>query len=131
MGSYVSKLFFLVCLLAVLVTFAGCKSEAPAFQVNDVVSDPGAFNGSLTLEGVVYAYAQADATILGVMDKKELQCTTPNCNKVLMPVKVSTPRPAIGDEVKISGTIVKEEWGYLMMASQVEVIRNHELGGGR
>ena len=116
--------FSLIALLAVV----GCSSESHTFQVNDVVSDPGAFNGSLTIEGVVYAYAKDDAMILGVMDKKELQCTTPNCNKVLFPVKVGNPRPAIGDEIRVSGDIVKKDWGYLMQATKVDVVTNHKLG---
>ncbi len=117
-----------VFLLITLLTITGCKTDA-AFQINDVVSDPGAFSGALTIEGVVYAYAQDDAMVLGVMDKKELQCTTPNCNKALLAVKVNNPRPAIGDEVIISGAMSKKIWGYLMEATEVKVMKNHKLGG--
>lgn len=112
-----------------LALAAGCKNEVPAFQVNDVASDPGAFDGSLTVVGIVNAYAQSDATLVGVMDKKELQCTTPNCKKVLLPVKLKGPRPAIGDEVRISGTFSLETWGYVFHADKMEVLANHKQGG--
>ena len=124
----VAKSILLVFSVLAVLAITGCNTES-TFQVNDVVSDPGAFSGSLTIEGVVYAYAQDDEMILGVMDKKELQCTTPNCNKALLPVKVANPRPEIGDEVVISGSIVKKAWGYLMESSGVEVVAKHKLGG--
>jgi hypothetical protein len=79
--------------------------------------------------GITYGYSQSDATIVGVMDKKELQCTTPNCNKVLLPVKITGTRPAIGDEVKISGSFTREPGGYLFHADKMEVLANHKLGG--
>ena len=115
--------------LCLLALSAGCKNEAPAFQVNDIVSDPGAFSGPLTVEGIAYGYSQADATVVGIMDKKELQCTTPNCKKALIAVKINGPRPAIGDEVRISGSFTREPWGYLFHAKEMEVLANHRLGG--
>jgi hypothetical protein len=112
-----------------LALAAGCRNEAPAFHVNDVASDPGAFGGSLTVVGITYGYSKSDATIVGIMDKKELQCTTPNCNKVLLPVKIKGTPPAIGAEVKISGSFSRESGGYLFHAEKMEVIANHRLGG--
>jgi len=121
------SLFLSILCAAALLT--GCQSEAPAFQVNDVVSDPGAFNGSLSVVGIVNAYAQSDATLVGIMDKKELQCTTPGCSKILLAVRVEGTRPAIGDEVKVSGTFVRESWGYVLNAEKISVLANHNLGG--
>ncbi len=129
MKTNIRNLFVLVAALSFLALATGCKNEAPAFGVNDVVSDPGAFSGSLTLVGIVNAYSQSDATIVGVMDKKELTCTTPNCEKVLLPVKITGPRPAIGDEVRISGSFTAESWGQLFNASEMEVLATHNLGG--
>lgn len=117
-------------LVVVVLLFAvGCSQETPALQINDVVSDPGAFEGPMTVVGVAYAYAQSDDAIVGVMDKKELQCTTPNCSKALLAVRVAGARPAIGDEVKISGSFSRESWGYLFRAEKLEVLAHHKLGG--
>ncbi len=129
MQSIFRYLCVLVATLSLTVLIAACQQETPALQVNDVVSDPGAFSGSLTLVGIVNAYAQSDPNILGVMDRKELQCTTPNCEKVLLAVKVSGPRPSIGDEVKVSGSFSREPWGYLLNADKVEVLAHHKPGG--
>jgi hypothetical protein len=124
------NLFVFITAILLLALAAGCKNDAPgAFQINDVASDPAAFDGPLTLVGIVNAFAQSDATIVGVMDKKELQCTTPNCNKVLLPVKITGTRPAIGDEVRISGSFSREPGGYLFRAEKMEVLANHRLGG--
>ncbi|PLX85575.1 MAG: hypothetical protein C0617_03505 [Desulfuromonas sp.] len=119
---------FCIVTLFVVALAAGCKPEAPAFQVNDIISDPGAFSGSLAVVGIVYAYAQDDATLVGIMDKKELQCTTPNCKKVLLPVKVAGARPAIGDEVEAFGALAREPLGYLLRAERVQVLASHNLG---
>lgn len=120
------KVVVCISILAMVGLTAGCKEEV--LQVNDVVSDPGAFSEPLSLEGIVYRFAKGDTSIVGVMDKKELQCTTPNCNKALLAVKVSGSQLAIGDEIKVSGTITKESWGYILTADQVEVITRHKLG---
>lgn len=113
-------------ILTMISLTTGCKEDV--FQVNDIVSDPGAFSEPLALEGIVYRFAQGDTSIVGVMDKKELQCTTPNCNKALLAVRVPGPQLAIGDEIKVSGTITKESWGYILKAEEVEVITSHKLG---
>lgn len=125
----IHKLGIFLLVFAVLAVLAGCKSEAPVFQVADVAADPGAFTGTLTLVGVAYGYSQADPTVVGVMDKKELQCVSPTCNKQLLPVKITGARPAIGDELKITGTFSREPWGYLFHAEAMEVVTNHKLGG--
>jgi len=115
--------------MALFGLMSGCKEQSAVFQVNDVISDPGAYSQPLTVEGVVYAHAQDDATIVGVMDKKELQCTTPNCNKALLAVKISGQMPAVGDEIRASGSFAKERWGYVLQADAVQVITRHKLGG--
>lgn len=129
MNKSVLKSACVVFLLAIFMMTAGCDNSAPAYQINDVASDPGAYSGVLNLEGVVYTFAQGDKSIVGVMDKKELQCTTPNCKKVLLAMKISGPQLAIGDEIKVSGSIVKESWGYLLKTDQVKVVGSHVLGG--
>ncbi len=115
--------------ISLLALTAGCKNETPALQINDIVSDPGAFSGSLTVVGIASAYSRSDASVVGLMDKTELQCTTPNCNKMLLPVKITGERPAIGDELKISGSFSREPGGFIFHAETMEVLAKHRLGG--
>ncbi len=116
-------------LLASLVILTGCKNDALVYQVNDVSSDPGAYSGALTMEGVVYTFSQQDPSLVGIMDKKELQCTTPNCKKTLLAMRVVDSKLAVGDEIKVSGSLVKESWGYLLKAEEVKIMAKHKLGG--
>lgn len=126
MKHSVLKVFVYISILVMAGLTTGCKEDV--FQVNDIVSDPGAYSEPLALEGIVYRFAQGDTSIVGVMDKKELQCTTPNCNKALLAVRVPGTQLAIGDEIKVSGIITKESWGYILKAEDVEVITRHKIG---
>ena len=122
------KIVVYVAMLAVFGLLTRCKEQAPVFQVNDVASDPGAYSKPLILEGIVYSFAKGNTSIVGVMDKKELQCNSPNCNKTLFAVKSNGVQLAIGDEIKASGTISKESWGYILNADSIVVATKHKLG---
>lgn len=122
-------LALIVLALPLLAFAAGCSQDPAAFQVNDVASDPAAFSGQVTVVGITYGYSKSDPSVIGIMDKKELQCTTPNCNKLLLPVKVQGPLPAIGDEIRVSGSFSREPGGYLFRALELKVLANHNVGG--
>ena len=120
------KFIYALLLLAFVPLLSGCSQDGFTYQVNDVASDPGAFTGALNIVGVVSAYSPTDATLIGIMDKKELQCTTPNCNKAILPVRYQGERPALGDEVQVSGSFVNQK---LFQADTLKVLANHNLGG--
>lgn len=111
--------------LALLLTGPG---DAGALHVNDVGSDPGAFTGTLTVTGITAAFAQHDPTLFGLMDLKELQCTTPNCNKLLLPVRYQGKLPAIGDQLTVTGAFIPVGGGYVFAAEKIAVVKNHKLG---
>jgi hypothetical protein len=100
-----------------------------ALNVNDVGSDPAAFAGTITVTGIIAGVSQQDPSIIGMMDKKELQCTTPNCKKIYLPFKASGYTPNRGDEVLATGRFIAEANGYLFMADSVKVVRTHRIGG--
>jgi hypothetical protein len=95
----------------------------------EVASDPAAFSGTITVTGVTYGYSRQDPNIFGIMDVKELQCQSPNCNKLILPVKYQGKMPAGGDEITMTGSFVNIGGGYLFAAEQIKVLRNHKLGG--
>jgi hypothetical protein len=113
-----------VAIIAVVLT----RGET-ALNVNDVGSDPAAFTGTITLTGVTKAVSPQDPTLFGIMDMKELACTMVNCNKLLIPIRFSGPIPAIGDEVRVTGSFVNQGDGYLFVATAVKVVRHHQIGG--
>lgn len=114
--------------VAVAFAFFG-QGDAKALNVNDVGSDPAAFTGSITVTGIMWAVSKQEPTIFGIVDKKELQCTSPNCNKLILPVRYQGKQPVVGDEIRVSGRFVAMERGYLFAAEKVKVVRHHKIGG--
>lgn len=112
--------------LSYVLFFGG---NASALHVNQVASDPAAYTGSVTVTGIMAGTSPQDPSIFGMFDVKELQCTTPNCNKLYLPVKYQGGMPLSGDEVRVSGTFVKTTEGYFLSATNVKVLRNHKIGG--
>lgn len=105
------------------------RSGANALQVNQVGADPSAYSGTITVTGIMAGTSPQDPSVFGMFDLKELQCTTPNCNKLYLPVKYPGVMPKPGDEVRVSGNFINSGGGYLFSASSVKVVRNHKIGG--
>lgn len=105
------------------------KGGGSTLQVNQVAADPTAYSGAITVTGVMAGTSPQDPSVFGIFDIKELQCKTPNCNKIYLPVKHQGTMPKPGDEVRISGSFVNTSDGYLFAASNVKVLRNHKIGG--
>ena len=113
---------------AIAFTFVK-QGEAKVLNVNDIGSDPAAFSGTITVTGIMAGVSQTDSSIFGIMDVKELQCTSANCNKVFIPIKYSGSQPVVGDEVKVTGNFMNTAGGYLFIAEKLKVLRNHKIGG--
>ena len=128
MKKYILAGIGLALVIAVTVVFLQ-QDNVHALAVNEVASDPAAFTGTITVTGVTYGFSRQDPNIFGIMDVKELQCKSPNCNKLILPVKLQGKLPAGGDEVSLTGSFVNSGGGYLFTADQIKVLRNHKLGG--
>ena len=105
------------------------RGDATALQVNQLASDPSAYSGTITVTGIMAGTSPQDPSVFGIFDLKELQCTTPNCNKIYLPVKSQGTIPKQGDEVLVNGSFLKTNEGFLFSASSVKVVRNHKIGG--
>ena len=124
------RLLSILLIVIGIATASGCKQETPVLNVNDVASDPGAYSGTLRIVGVVDVFSKDDPSILGIMDRKELACTSPNCHKAYVAVKVPGKAPVRGDELLVTGTFQPDTtFGQLLMAQEVKVTANHNLGG--
>jgi len=128
MKKYIFAGIGLVVVIAVTVMLLQ-QPNVHALAVNEVASDPAAFSGAITVTGVTYGFSRQDPNLFGIMDVKELQCQSPNCNKLILPVKYQGKLPAGGDEITLTGAFVNAGGGYLFAAEQVKVLRNHKLGG--
>lgn len=105
------------------------QGEARVLNVNEVGADPAAYAGTIVITGVMGATSAEDPTLFGIMDLKELKCPVKGCNKLFIPVKHQGKQPALGDEVKVTGSFTKVDGGLVFTAMNVEVVRNHKIGG--
>ena len=105
------------------------RGNAAALQVNQVASDPSAYSGTITVTGIMAGVSPQDPSVFGIFDLKELQCKSPNCNKIYLPVRYQGTMPKLGDEVQVSGSFVPVSGSYIFSASNVKVVRNHRIGG--
>ena len=105
------------------------QGDAKALNVNDIGSDPSAYTGTITVTGIMAGLSESDKSIFGMMDVKELQCKSANCNKIFIPIRYSGAMPVVGDEVRATGSFVKLDAGYLFDAAKVKVVKNHKIGG--
>lgn len=113
--------------IALLFTLVGCDSKT--LNVTDVASDPAAFKSAITLTGIVAGTSAQDPSIFGIMDIKELQCKTQNCNRIYIPITYKGTFPVRGDEVRLTGSFVIQGGGFLFSAEKLKVVRNHKIGG--
>ncbi|BCS52737.1 hypothetical protein [Geobacter sp. SVR] len=118
-----------VAFVAAIVFIAVRMGDAKALNVRDVGGDPLSFTGTITITGIMGGLSQQDPSIFGIMDVKELQCKTPGCNKLFIPVKYQGTQPVLGDEVKVTGSFVTLPDGLVFAAQNVKVVRNHKIGG--
>jgi len=126
------KYIYVVVALAIgaAVAFGMAKQgNAKVLNVNDIGADPAAFTGTITVTGIMAGISQTDKDIFGIMDIKELQCKSANCNKIFIPVKYQGQQPVVGDEVRLTGNFQKLPAGYLFAAEQMKVVKNHKIGG--
>jgi hypothetical protein len=128
MKKYIFAGLGLVAVIAVTVVFLQ-QPKVHALGVNEVAYVPAAFAGAITVTGVTYGFSRQDPNLFGIMDVKELQCQSPNCNKLILPVKYQGKLPAAGDEISLTGSFVNTGGGYLFAAEQIKVLRNHQIGG--
>ena len=105
------------------------KGDAKALNVNDIGADPAAFTGTITITGIMAGVSQYDKSVIGIMDIKELQCQSANCNKIFIPIKVTGALPTAGDEIRATGQFLKNAQGYLFAAEKIKVVKNHKIGG--
>lgn len=121
-----------VALVTAVLSFAllSCGSSK-ALNVNDVASDPSAFTGKIKIAGVMAGTSKQDPSVFGIMDIKELQCTTVGCNKLYVPARCNSgvKAPVPGDEVVMTGSFTKEPTGMIFAVEKIVVVRNHKIGG--
>jgi hypothetical protein len=124
------KLFIM---LAVILFITGCGSDrgvqgpVNVLAIRDISSDPFAFTGVLTINGVVTDFLESDTAIFRLKDTQEiLLCLQLHCDSFRLPVKYigSGGLPKIADEVNITGRWSDTGDGVIFEATAFAVRRN-------
>lgn len=103
----------------------GAKPQAKngILSVNDIQADPAAFQGTITINGVVSGFPKEDPKTFAIIDTTEAKlCRTVTCARFYLPVHYEGPAPKVGDEVNVTGEFTEK--GQLFNAQKVEVLRN-------
>lgn len=124
--AYILAIFVVVSAIA---GFLWLNNKSSTLHVNQVGADPLAYSGSITVTGIMAGVAPENPAIFGMFDVKELQCTTPNCNKLYIPVRHQGTMPKPGDEIRVTGSFATVAGGMLFDAKNIKVLRNHKIGG--
>lgn len=117
-----------VALAASFALFQG--KEGPSLSVKAVSEDPSKYPGTITVAGVVAGVAKEDPTVVGILDTEEAKCKTPGCSKVFMPVRYPGERPGMGDEVKVTGSFVKQNGSLFFQAKKLKVVKKYAKSQG-
>ncbi|GFO63584.1 hypothetical protein M1B72_09360 [Geomonas paludis] len=123
-------LIAVVILIGAAIAFGVANKDAgKSLNVNDIGPDPSAFTGTITITGINAGVSPYDNSVIGIMDVKELQCKSANCNRIYIPVKYPEQQPKVGDEIKATGAFHKFPTGYMFIAQKLKVVKNHKIGG--
>lgn len=121
----------LVAVIIACLAFAGLSggmgAKPPAknriLSVNDIQADPAAFQGTVTINGVVSGFPKEDPKTFAIIDTAEAKlCRTVTCARFYLPVKYEGLAPKVGDEVNVTGEFMDK--GRLFNAQKVEVLRH-------
>ena len=127
MKMYQRLVVALVLGTAVAFGMAGCQGDAKVVNVSEIGDKPESFTGEMTLAGIMGGVSQYDKTVIGIMDVKELQCKSSNCQKLFIPVKVTGELPSPGDEIRATGQFHKYPNGFLFEAKKIKVVKKHNI----
>lgn len=124
---------YILALAAIVITgiaFAGFSSGMSKrvqakgiLSVSDIESDPAAFQGVITINGVVAGRSQNDPKVFAIIDTAEAKlCKSTHCARFYLPIKYAGQAPKEHDEVNVTGSFVEK--GRVFNASKVEVLRH-------
>ncbi len=100
--------------------------EGGVLSVNDIQADPFAYNGTITITGVVANkshFRGLPTDIFLIIETSEAKiCKLTGCARFYLPVKYEGKHPKEWDEVNVTGSFV--EGKILFNATKVDVLRH-------
>lgn len=93
------------------MALAGCSDNGKALSVNGAQSNPSAYQGTVTIAGIVAGVSRQDPKVFALMDMAEAKCNKPGCEKILLPVRYEGDTPKPGTAVQVTGSFTPQ-WEY-------------------
>jgi hypothetical protein len=104
--------------------------KAEGLDVHDIVADPLAYTGEITVRGGVMENVDRDTRLFQVVDYREYRsCRTVTCPRKWISVISDRKLPKAWDVVEVSGVIEKSdlgEGGFVLKAREVRVTGSYE-----
>jgi len=92
-------------------------------SVNDIQADPSAYQGTITINGVVAVLSKQDTKIFAIIETSEAKlCKQTGCARFYLPVRYEGGIPKVWDEVNVTGSLAEK--GRIFVATKVEVLRH-------
>lgn len=97
---------------------SGASGAPPVFSVREVADDPLAFNGVITITGIVTRLSDDSPTLFGIGDALRRAC----CADIVLPVSYSGDGeiPTLGDYVNVTGEWGNTETGIVFLVFDIE-----------
>jgi hypothetical protein len=121
--------FAMIIIMAGIVFIGlGCSKtkitkEGGILSVNEIQAEPAAFQGVIRVTGVVARVKEKTKQFTLLDTDEALNCESDKCALFYLPVQCGGNLPQRGDEVNITGSLVKED-RFIFDASHVDVLRH-------
>jgi len=106
---------------------SGSAKNTIILSINDIQSDPLAFTGALTINGVTAVFSEDDPMVFGIKDTAELLfCRDLYCDAFTLPARYvgDGPMPVLADEVDVVGSWGEYEGRFILEVTEISVKRN-------
>lgn len=101
-------------------------------SVNDIQSDPSAYKGTITINGVMAGVAKDDSKVFAIVDTAEVKaCQSVGCGTFYLLVKYNGKLPNLGDEVNVTGSFTGSGDNLIFNATEFKTLGNIIPKGGQ
>ena len=104
------RLFVLLASILLAVGFvAGCSKndDVKALSVRGIKANSSAYQGTITIAGVVAMVSPKDPKMFAVMDLDDVKNNVPPPQRLFMPVRYEGAVPPVGEAVNITGSFTE------------------------
>lgn len=116
----------LIVLMFICFTGMGKIDKKTALSVSDIAADPFAYQGVITVNGIIAKLSQDEPNTFTMIESKEaILCKGTHCAAFYLPVKYKDGKFTQNMEVNVTGTI--NEDGKILVAQHIQIVKSHDF----